>query len=411
MTGCARNVLGVSVKQQRSWLQWWGGSPRSLLFDLAVAAAPVAGEFYSHGGRLNDTSPIALACLVIGFCALLVRRRFPFPVAVIAALVGMPTGRSALGVTEIALYTVASRRGPRAVSWVAAGVQVTALLLTVAPPEAIYANPTFGPSILLLSVGVPLLLGLWVFGRLSALAEYRERAEQAERERELLAERAVTEERREIAREMHDVVAHRIGIVSRHAEALASNASDERSGELAETIRTTSVTAMSELHDMLRALRDDPEDEPAAAPTLTGIADLVEGAVRAGGNIRLDMPEPFQDVPAVVGRAAYRVVQESLTNAAKHAPHAAVRVEVAADADELAVTVTNRRSPRAHAGALPSSGFGLVGMRERVAMADGKLHTGHTDEGGYRVRAVLPLRPDDAADPSGSERNPEEDPD
>ncbi|GAA2336190.1 histidine kinase [Saccharopolyspora halophila] len=396
------------MNQQRSWLQWWGGSPRSLLFDLAVAAAPVAGEFYSHGGRLTDTSPIALACLVVGFCALLVRRRFPFPVAVIAALVGIPTGRSALGVTEIALYTVASRRGPRAVTWVAAGVQVTALLLTIAPPEALHASPGFGTSILLLAIGVPLLLGLWVFGRVSALADYRERAEQAERERELLAERAVTEERREIAREMHDVVAHRIGIVSRHAEALAANASDERSGELAETIRDTSVTAMSELHDMLRALRDDPEDEPAAAPALAGIPDLVDDAVRAGGNVRLDMPEPVPEVAPVVGRAAYRVVQESLTNAAKHAPHAAVRVEVTEDADGLVVTVTNRRSPRAHAVALPSSGFGLVGMRERVATADGKLRAEHTDDGGYRVRAVLPLHPDEElADPSDSGRDPE----
>ncbi|WP_190819979.1 sensor histidine kinase [Saccharopolyspora pogona] len=233
----------------------------------------------------------------------------------------------------------------------------------------------FAASVVMLSVAVPLLLGLWVFGRQRVLADYRERAEQVERERELLAERAVGAQRREIAREMHDVVAHRIGVVSRHTEALAANAVDERSAELAEIIRSTSAIAMSELHDMLRALRHDAEAEPAAAST-TGIADLVDGAVRSGANVRLTMPDPVPDVPPVVGRTTYRVVQEALTNAAKHAPHAAVQVTVREDGDDLTLTVTNRRSPRAHAVALPSSGLGLVGMRERVALTGGKLHTG-----------------------------------
>lgn len=386
-------VTDVQVEQKRSWLSWWDGSLRSLLFDLAVAAAPVAGEFYAHGGRLGDTSPLAIAALITGFLALVVRRRFPFAVAVVLAaastqMVGV------IGATEVALYTVASKCGPRLTTWLAIGAHLLALVPMVWRWDGFHPGPL--TTIVVTSVVVPVLIGLWVFGRRRVLVDYREKAEQVERERKLLAEQAVEAQRREIAREMHDVVAHRIGVVSRHADVLAANATDERSAELAEIIRSTSATAMSELHEMLRALRDDAEPEPASAST-TGIADLVSGAVESGANVRLDMAEPAPDVPPEVGRAAYRVVQEGLTNAAKHAPNAAVQVTVRSDGDELAVTVTNRRSPRGHDVALPSSGFGLVGMRERVALTGGRLQTGRTEDGGYRVHATFPLHSDDTS--------------
>ncbi|WP_235875296.1 sensor histidine kinase [Saccharopolyspora aridisoli] len=382
----------MPVEQKPSWLSWWDGSLRSLLFDLAVAGAPVAGEFYTHGGRLNDTSPLAIAALTTGFLALVVRRRFPFAVALVLAAASLPID-PVVGATEVALYTVASRRGTRPTTWLA----FVAHLLALAPMVWRWGEFHLGPAttIVVGTVVVPMLLGLWVYGRRRVLVDYREKAEQVERERKLLAEQAVEAQRREIAREMHDVVAHRIGVVSRHADVLAANATDERSAELAEIIRSTSATAMSELHEMLRALRDDAEPEPASAST-TGIADLVSGAIESGANVRLDMAEPAPDVPPEVGRAAYRVVQEGLTNAAKHAPNAAVQVTVRSD-DELAVTVTNRRSPRGHDVALPSSGFGLVGMRERVALTGGRLETGRTEDGGYRVHATFPLRTDDTS--------------
>ncbi|WP_233576318.1 sensor histidine kinase [Saccharopolyspora rhizosphaerae] len=377
----------MPVDRERSWLSWWDGSLRSLLFDLAVAAAPVAGELYSHGGRLSDTSPLAIGTLIIGFLALVVRRRFPFAVAVVVAAGSVPAD-AVIGMPQVGLFTAASRCGPRGVTWIATAVHLLALV----PKMWVWDSFPLGAvaSLVVGTVGVPLLIGLWVFGRRRVLADYREHAEQVERERELLAERAVEAQRREIAREMHDVVAHRIGLVSRHADVLAADATDERSAELAEVLRSTSATAMSELHEMLRALRDEADPEPASSST-TGIAELVTGAVRSGANVQLDMPDPAPQVPPEVGRAAYRVVQEALTNAAKHAPHAAVQVAVRRDDEELTVSVLNRRSPRGHAVALPTSGFGLVGMRERVALTGGTLHTGRTTEGGYQVRAVLPL--------------------
>ncbi|WP_093415644.1 sensor histidine kinase [Saccharopolyspora flava] len=379
------------AERTRSWLSWWDGSPRSLLFDLAVAAAPIAGEFYAHGGRLGDTSPLTIAALITGFLALVVRRRFPFAVAMVVAASSLAMD-PVIGLSEVALYTAASRIGPRPLTWIALAAHLVAEVPLVWGWDRLYLGAA--TTVVGSSVVVPLLLGLWVFGRRRDLAEYREQAAQIERERELLAERAVEAQRREIAREMHDVVAHRIGVVSRHADVLAREAPDERSAELAEILRSTSATAMSELNDMLRALRDEAEPEPASTST-TGIVDLVDGAVRSGSNVRLDMPEPAPEVPPEVGRAAYRVVQEALTNAAKHAPHAAVRVEVRCDDEELAVTVTNRRSTRGHDVALPTSGFGLVGMRERVALTGGTLHTGRTDDGGYRVQAAFPLTRDD----------------
>lgn len=385
-----RTVFRVLTEVQPRLLAWWDGRLRSLAFDLVVAIGTILAHLYSYGGRLPDTSFLELTCLVATFLALVVRRRFPLATALVVALANV-FASTLLGVLEIALYTVASRRGVRLPTWVAVGAVLLSVLLDRQLFNEFTLENVFTVGVVIaLEIVLSVLLGLWVLQRRTLLAGYRERAEQIEREQELLAERAVITERRRIAREMHDVVAHRVGIVSLHAGALAMNPPDETSGELAETIRGTSTTAMSELRDMLRVLRDDDaESEPTSAPTLAGIADLVGDAVRSGANIRLIMPDPVPVVSAAAGRAAYRVAQEALTNAAKHAPHAAVHVSVAAD-DDVTVTVTNRCGPTGNAAPLPSSGFGLVGMRERVALAGGKVDIGPTDDGGYRVHAVLP---------------------
>lgn len=388
----ARTVHCVSTEvQYPSLMRWWDGRLRSLVFDLVVAVVPLLAHLYSHGGRLPDVSPLSISVVVVGFCALLVRRRFPFAVAVIAALVAL-VGQPVVGVTEIALCTVAARHGPRWTTWTACAVHFAPLVWRVwSTNGGVDDILAFLVSIVLLQVALPILVGLWVFQRQSALADYRARAEQIERERELLAERAVGLERRRIAREMHDVVAHRVGIVSLHAGALAVNPPDETARELAETIRTTSTTAMSELRDMLRVLRDDDaDDEPASTTMLAGISDLVEDSARSGANVGLTMPDPVPDLGTGAQRAAFRVVQEGLTNAGKHAGNAAVHVDVAANDDEVTVTVTNGPAQRADTAALPSSGYGLVGMRERVALVGGRVVSGPTDAGGYRVHATFP---------------------
>lgn len=235
----------------------------------------------------------------------------------------------------------------------------------------------------------------------------RERADQAEREQQLLTERAVTAERRRVAREMHDVVAHRLSVVSLRGGALTTAARDDRTTDTAETIRQTGSTALTELRAMLRVLRDDDSsaqeqapaghDESTGVPALGDIESLVRDAVSTGADIQLDMPEAPPETSDDVGRAAYRVVQESLTNAAKHAPGAPVRVHLVVDGEQLAVTVSNEvvvvsneAGDDEHAAAVPGSGYGLVGMRERVGLVGGSLHAGQKEDGGYRVRATLP---------------------
>lgn len=381
------------LKARRTWLAWWDGKIRSLLFDLLVAVVAV------RTGVDPDTLTAPGTYLLVACAgAFVVRRRFPWlPVAACGALAVVVAPATA---ACVAIYTMARRRGPSTELWIA-GV-VTTIFTLAGVYLRVDQLPVGYAVVPVVVLGMAMLLGLWVFQRKMLLVTLRERAEQAERERDLLAERAVATERRRIAREMHDVVAHRCSVISLQAGALTLTAQNARTEEIAEVIRSTSATALTELRGMLRVLRDDetetvsqPTGELANNPTVGSIRELVDEAIGARANIRLDLPDPVPETSSEVGRAAYRVVQEALTNAAKHAPHAQVRVEVAEQGDELVVTVSNPRGRGPEADAVPGSGYGLIGMRERVTHAGGTLRTGWTDDDEYRVRAVFPLRVDE----------------
>ncbi|MCX2733796.1 histidine kinase [Saccharopolyspora sp. NFXS83] len=386
------------MRENGKWaarLALWDGKFRSLLLDLLIASAAVAMP--------DDPAVWQQWVLIPGnaalFGAMLLRRRFPL-VAVVAASIHSLLAGTDGGATGmvVAMYTLASRRGPSPVTWVGAGIVAGAHVVRVLLPEngSLWSD---GPLTVVLGVlagfalmsAMPLLLGLWLYSRRDLLTSLRERAVQAERERDLLAERAVTAERRRIAREMHDVVAHRVSVISLQAGALTMTATDQRTEEVAEVIRVSSSAALSELREMLRALRDDAENPGGdhAAPTLDGLRDLVADSVAAGADITLDMPEELPETSTVVGRAAYRVLQEALTNAGKHAPGSPVRAEVVASGDGLAVEVTNQRGEGTTV--VEGSGYGLIGMRERVTLAGGTLQVGRTDDDGYRVRAAFPV--------------------
>ena len=389
---------------ERARLHWWDRKLGVLLLDLAVAIA--VGVFCWHDATVARgdalTAPIAIA-VVAATLAFSVRRRFPW--VPIAALFGLALISPQIATSNVALYTMARQRGPRLPTWIATALVTGLNVINFSP----FADPWEWVNALVLVavyVSAPVLLGLWVFQRAALLTAMRERADQAEREQRLLTERAVTAERRRVAREMHDVVAHRLSVVSLQAGALTTAARDGRTTDTAETIRQTGSTALAELRDMLRVLRDDDSstqdqapaehDEPAGAPALGGIEPLVRDAVGTGADVRLDVPATLPETSDDVGRAAYRVVQESLTNAAKHAPRAPVHVELVVDGEQLAVTVSNEAvvvsnetGDDEHA-AVPGSGYGLVGMRERITLVGGSLHAGPKADGGYRVRATLP---------------------
>jgi signal transduction histidine kinase len=210
------------------------------------------------------------------------------------------------------------------------------------------------------------------------------KAERAERER--------LQERARIARELHDVVAHHLSVVVVRADSAPHRLPDVPDAVRAEFtgIADEARASLTEMRRVLRLLREPlelPHTEPQ--PGLEQVADLVESTRRAGADVRLVGEVPTGFDPAVE-LTAYRVVQESLSNAVRHALHAAVQVTVRRREGELEVTVQNEKPPRPVVPA-PGTGHGLTGMRERIALLDGTVSAGPTPEGGYLVHALIPV--------------------
>ncbi|WP_440900503.1 sensor histidine kinase, partial [Actinosynnema sp.] len=365
------------------WLDTtWQGRRSLFLLDLAVTAAITGGaalEVVARGG------PSSVVTLLLAAPALLLRRRWPLLTVATGLLLSVVMGVLGVFLTAprtvlvIGLHTTAARHGFTWRTWLAAVPAYLALLV-----PAFLSDRLDWPSYLITNAVftlLPLLTGVWVHQRAKVLDLLRERAETAERERDLLAERAVTAERRRIAREMHDVVAHRVSVIALQAGALTVIA-DGETAEVAEVIRKSGSAALAELRDVLRVLREDESE--VVAPGLPGIESLVADAP---GRVELAHPDPLPEVEPAVGRAAYRVVQEALTNAGKHAPGAPVRVLL--EVGERLVVQVRNGVPERPGGAVPGSGYGLLGMRERVTQAGGTV-SARPEGGGYVVRAEFP---------------------
>jgi signal transduction histidine kinase len=207
------------------------------------------------------------------------------------------------------------------------------------------------------------------------------------------ARRVVLEERSRIARELHDVVAHHMSVIAIQAEAAPYRVPDppkELTSSFAD-IRANALQALAELRRVLGVLRAERDDDQAAPqPTLGRLGELVAGVRGAGLAVETTVAGTPRPLPAGVEVSAYRIVQEALSNAMRHAPGSQVRVELAYTAAALRLCVVNG-PPRAAAATLPGPGHGLLGMRERAAMLGGELTAAPTAGGGYAVTAVLPL--------------------
>jgi signal transduction histidine kinase len=237
-----------------------------------------------------------------------------------------------------------------------------------------------------------------VRARRAYVAELRDRAERAERTREEEARRRVHEERMRIARELHDVVSHTIGVISVQAGVAAHllRRKPDKAAESLEAIRQASDEALGELHAMLGVLRDDGDGRPplAPAPGLAELDTLVAQAGKAGVEVRVTVEGEPRRLPSAVDLAAYRVVQESLTNVVRHAR--ASRAEVTVTHGERCVEVEvvddGRGPPPGHGSSNGAgSGQGILGMRERARAIGGTLEAGPRPGGGFRVRASLPV--------------------
>jgi len=240
-----------------------------------------------------------------------------------------------------------------------------------------------------LVTGVVLGWGLFVRARRELVRSLRAQGDRA-------AEEARAAERRRIAREMHDVLAHRLSLLSVHAGALEfhPDAPAEEVAEAAGVIRQSAKTALEELRSVIGVLREDSGESltQAPQPTLADLAALVEESEAAGMRItaRIELGDAAP-AAAAVGRTAYRIAQEGLTNARKHAPGAAVTLTVRAPDGALQVEVRSL-APVAVAAAppLPGTGTGLIGLAERVSLAGGTLEHGVDPDGAFVLRASLP---------------------
>ncbi|MDN5900946.1 MAG: histidine kinase [Brachybacterium sp.] len=249
-----------------------------------------------------------------------------------------------------------------------------------------------GLLVILLVVAASAATGMYTSTRRALLAQLQQRAEQAETGRAAAEDQARRAERTRIAREMHDIVAHKISLVAMHAGALEVNPNLERAQvqQSAGLIRQTATTALSELREVLGVLRGDGEEAPLAPqPTWEDVRRLVTTSQEAG--VAVDLFDFIDDdVPDPLARTAYRVVQEGLTNLHKHAVHTKARVALIGEpGTELVIEVSNVL-PKGFTTDLPGARMGLSGIETRVTHAGGTITAGPTDDGRFEVRAVIP---------------------
>ena len=362
------------------------------LVEAALAVTAVALGSFFLATTLNEDGgwpiPVELVAGAVAVTALIrCRRTRPVPLALALIALGLLFGLP-MGATPIALFAVALYR-PAAVAVAVAAVHAVSLatvyLIALGPTRTYWEATTF---LVLLHV-ILVALGMLMRSQRRLVRSWADRARDAEQGHELRVEQARLAERERIAREMHDVLAHRISLLAVHAGALEVRrdaSADERLA--AGVIRQGAYEALEDLRQVIGMLREPAEDRPQ--PTLDDVPALVEQSWDAGERVELQLAAA--GVPAGVGRHAYRIVQEALTNARKHAPGARVRVAVTGHAEQgLVVEVGNRLG--AGRSVLPGSGTGLVGLRERVQLAGGRLEHGPTTAGEFQLRAWLPWTP------------------
>ncbi|GAA2976895.1 sensor histidine kinase [Streptomyces fulvorobeus] len=433
-TGADREAAGLTTRGY-----WWWRRRRGAALDVGLAsfsALECALEGVVFAGETGLPVPFGVLFGLLAGSVLLVRRRWPIAVV----LVSIATTPAEMGFLMgiVGLYTLAASDVPRRITVVLTGMSLvgTFIVTYVRLRQSVTEGAGFGPGgdwyvplvSLFMSVGLsapPLLFGLYIGARRRLMESLRERADSLERELSLLADRAEeraewarTEERTRIAREMHDVVAHRVSLMVVHAAALQAVAPKDP----AKAVRNAALVgdmgrqALTELREMLGVLRSGDTMSAAPAgrvplasvgraaaaaaalaaedgPRLDEVRLLVAQSREAGMTVELSVEGELRPYAPEVEQTAYRVVQEALTNVHKHAAGATTWVRLAHRGAEVAMQVENGPSDGGASDAgLPSGGNGLVGMRERVLGLGGIFVSGPTDAGGFRVSAVLPDR-------------------
>lgn len=422
---------------------WWWVRWRSAVLDAGLAGVSAAecgieGVPFAHDAGLPV--PVGVAFGVLAGLTLLLRRKWP--IAVVLVSIAITPAQMGFVMGLVGLYTLAASELPRRIIGALAAMSFAGMLIVTfvrAHQGVVRGDVAMGdwfvPFIsLTTALGMtapPVLLGLYVGARRRLMESLRERADSLERELQLLAERAEeraqwarNEERTRIAREMHDVVAHRVSLMVVHAAALQAVArkDPEKAVRNAALVGDMGRQALTELREMLGVLRtgegldsrvqpmplaavavaaaaaasrvaDDSASLSLDGPSLAELDELIGQSAAAGMVVDLSVEGDSPGYVAEVEQTAYRVVQEALTNVHKHAAGAKTHVRLAHRVSEIAMQVENECPPEPGAASsvhLPSGGNGLLGMKERVSALGGVFVSGPTDSGGFRVSAVIP---------------------
>ncbi|MFE0526538.1 sensor histidine kinase [Micromonospora parva] len=359
---------------------------------LVVGLIALVGLVVQSRGIDTTAEWAALPAVLLSSAALSVRRRHPVPVGVVAlAAVGaygalLHRPGPIMLVFVVALYTVVDE-GHLAV---AIGLGL-ASVVAFAVADSYNRSPNSMNGATLLHAGwlVAVIVGV-TRNRRAYLAEAQARAAAAEQRMEEEARRRATEERLRIARELHDVLGHHLSLINVQASAALHRPDPVRSEQALTAIKQTSKETLSELRATLGVLRQDAAEAPA--PGLSRLGDLVRTAGRPELEIRTEVAET-RSLPPEVDLAVYRIVQEALTNVARHAGATTAVIRVRPDHDDVLVEVEDDGTSQPG-----TPGSGIVGMRERARALGGSLSAGSQPDGGFRVRARLPVRPAPAGD-------------
>ncbi|WP_328930351.1 histidine kinase [Streptomyces sp. NBC_00190] len=382
---------------------------RMLAGDLALAgilALPgLAVEEFDHGSGRR-----MLASVVVVVVLTLLRRRMPATTLVVGSaasaflpgtvlitgLLGWSAGRRIVGVGRAGVAFTLAFLASVGLSVVHERAEMRPLLVVV-----------FSALMFLATTVMPGLASRYWSQRRTLLRALQERNGQLLRERAMVAGQARLRERQRIAQDMHDSLGHQLALISVHTGALEVDPKlTDRQREAVGVLRQASVAAMHELREVVGILRDGvaapvPVEEAAqpAARGVAGIAGVVEAARGAGTDVRMSVSGQPRPLVAACDHAAYRIVQEALTNAYKHAPGAPITVELRYEDDSLVVEIANGPAAGPGAGEVVSGGQGLTGLHERARLVGGMVHAGAVEGGGFRVAGVLPY----GAEPAGVE--------
>ncbi|MFG3282825.1 sensor histidine kinase [Streptomyces sp. NPDC048111] len=403
--------MDVSARIRTGWRLVKGPDPwtrRRIAGEtaLALALAVMTGAVGLLAGGLVRAVAVALGVAALS----LLRRSLPAGVLLAAAALSVPCSES-VPLLMVAAWSAGRRivGAGRALAAFTAAFLISEVLgvVTLWPIPQPFLMALLGALFFLTAAVVPGLTSRYWSQRRTLLRAMQEHNAQLLRERAMVAGQARLRERQRIAQDMHDSLGHQLALIAVHTGALEVDPElTGRQREAVGVLRQASVTAMHELREVVGILRDGVETPAApdgarpAARGTAGIQALVTAARAAGNSVDLRIGGEPRPLAAAGDHAAYRIVQEALTNAYKHAPGAPITVELRYEPDSLVVEVVNGVVGAAAAGQtgeVVSGGQGLTGLHERARLVGGMVHTGATGDGGFRVAGVLPYGSAEAA--------------